>query len=409
MPVPLLLLGLIPILTKYAPDFINLLVGPKAGRVAEAAGKVLRELTGSADPVVAEPILEASPELASQVRLRLAEIAAEERKAEREAELNALKLEMANTASARDQTVALARAGSIIAWAAPIVSVIAVLGFFLSPVVGRWLGINYPDIWLGAMIAAFTGVFNYWLGASASGRRSQEALVAQTQTTSETASAMMHVVRQSPPSVAPIVVPPPAVASQPSPSPAVKWQRFAPDGLGWRTTSDGIVTETDSEPLRTVGEPVTVANIWTKFGSLIGPLSAKFGVPATVVTAIIATESRGDPDAYRKEPDGRESSGLGQALTSTAAEIMGRPVSVADLRDPALAIEVTCRYLQRQAVKTSLDPILASAGYNAGGLYFSNANRWRLRSTDGHLDRSARYFGDACFVSIRDNWHGHLV
>jgi peptidoglycan L-alanyl-D-glutamate endopeptidase CwlK len=48
--------------------------------------------------------------------------------------------------------------------------------------------------------------------------------------------------------------------------------------------------------------------------------------------------------------------------------------------------------------RTGLDPILVAAAYNAGGLYRSTQNAWRLRSHGDHLDRAAKWYGDACFV-----------
>ena len=44
------------------------------------------------------------------------------------------------------------------------------------------------------------------------------------------------------------------------------------------------------------------------------------------------------------------------------------------------------------------DPILVAACFNAGGVYESSANAWHLRTTNDHLDRAARWYGDACAV-----------
>jgi peptidoglycan L-alanyl-D-glutamate endopeptidase CwlK len=44
------------------------------------------------------------------------------------------------------------------------------------------------------------------------------------------------------------------------------------------------------------------------------------------------------------------------------------------------------------------DPILVSAAYNAGGVYKSSKNPWCLRAYGDHLDRAARWYGDACAV-----------
>jgi hypothetical protein len=44
------------------------------------------------------------------------------------------------------------------------------------------------------------------------------------------------------------------------------------------------------------------------------------------------------------------------------------------------------------------DPILVAASYNAGGVYSSDDNPWRIRCYGNHLDRGAQWYGDACFV-----------
>jgi peptidoglycan L-alanyl-D-glutamate endopeptidase CwlK len=48
---------------------------------------------------------------------------------------------------------------------------------------------------------------------------------------------------------------------------------------------------------------------------------------------------------------------------------------------------------------TGDDPILIAAAYNSGGLRKApTKNRWHLSSHGNHLDRAARWFGDACAV-----------
>jgi len=394
--------AIIALLAAFGPGVLQYLAGPKAGAIASSVMDIAKTVTGTDDLATAKAVAEADPVRATELRVQLAKIAADAAAAERKADLDMIRGELADVASARNQTVRLAEAGSLLSWAAAIISIVILSGFYLSPLLARWLQVAYSPSWEGVQQAGYTAVIAYWIGASASGRRAQEANQRMAADANEaantTVNAAVQVIRHTP---AQVVMQHQPAAPLPPPQP---WKRFADDGLGWRVSADGVTTEDDPEPMRTVGEPVTVTRIWQNYGALIGPMAEQFSLPATVVVMVIATESGGKPAAYRKEPDGRESSGLGQALTGTASEIMGRAISVADLRDPALAIEVTCRYLQRQAAKTGLDPILAAAGYNAGSLVYSPANRWRLRSTEGHLDRSARYFGDACAVAARDGW-----
>ena len=64
-----------------------------------------------------------------QLRIKLAEIAAQAEADQRKADLATLHAQLADVAGARAQTVALAKAGSEIAWVAPVVSLV-VLGTF---------------------------------------------------------------------------------------------------------------------------------------------------------------------------------------------------------------------------------------------------------------------------------------
>jgi soluble lytic murein transglycosylase-like protein len=83
---------------------------------------------------------------------------------------------------------------------------------------------------------------------------------------------------------------------------------------------------------------------------------------------------------------------------------MGRPVSEAELRDPAISIEAGARYIRSQRPKTDFEPPLVAAAYNAGSLRESSANRWHLASTAEHLDRFVKFYNDAVDVAREDNW-----
>ena len=76
-------------------------------------------------------------------------------------------------ASAREQTIELAKAASPIAWGAPIVSAVVTAGFLLLAILMLFRAV--PDtqafnLIIGAMIAAFTQVVAYWLGSSVGSR-----------------------------------------------------------------------------------------------------------------------------------------------------------------------------------------------------------------------------------------------
>ena len=42
--------------------------------------------------------------------------------------------------------------------------------------------------------------------------------------------------------------------------------------------------------------------------------------------------------------------------------------------------------------------MMVSAAFNAGGVYESSENRWHLKTHGDHLDRAAKWYGDACAV-----------
>lgn len=90
---------------------------------------------------------------------------------------------MADTDSARKQTVELAKAETPLAWGAAIVSTLIVTGFFTAVyllfVVDRtWdeRTANLLNVLFGALTVSFTQVANYWLGSSAGSKRAGDAV-----------------------------------------------------------------------------------------------------------------------------------------------------------------------------------------------------------------------------------------
>ncbi len=159
--------------------------------------------------------------------------------------------------------------------------------------------------------------------------------------------------------------------------------------------------------MRTVEQSATLRRIWREHGHHIAASCARNGVPLELVVATIAVESRGDPNAVRTEPDGRQSGGLMQTLTGMASEMMRREVTAQELLDPALSIEAGTRYIAHQRRLTNYQPPLVAAAYNAGGLHprrEGDDNPWRLRSTGDHISRFCQFFGDACAVAAEEGW-----
>lgn len=180
---------LVPLLAPYVPGIVGWLGGDDAEEAAAKVVGIAQSVTGGAtDPTSLAAAL-SDPVAASQVALKLAEVSAQ-REAVRDQEItDRLKAAMADTADARQQTVALAAANSPIAWAPVVVSVVIVAGFFACLV----LLFIMPQAWdertaglvnmlFGALTLSFGQVCNYWLGSSR-GSAAKDERAAQTATT----------------------------------------------------------------------------------------------------------------------------------------------------------------------------------------------------------------------------------
>ncbi len=191
----------------------------------------------------------------------------------------------------------------------------------------------------------------------------------------------------------------------------VKPHKYIQTGVSWALTVEGISVE-GAPASRTGGEPKTVTRIWDNFGPQCADAARIHGVPVELIIATIATESGGNPDARRKEPQIKdESVGLMQTLVGTARQELERPgLTADDLRDPATSIAAGTVYIANRRRKTHFDPPLVAASYNAGDLYKEDlsGNRWRLRcypsGTGRHIDNFAAWFGDAMRVSAATDW-----
>jgi peptidoglycan LD-endopeptidase CwlK len=221
------------------------------------------------------------------------------------------------------------------------------------------------------------------------------------------------------------------------PPPSGDWHnRFG--GQEWRYDDKGIYLrdfEGGTTPLRTPGDPLTCRTIWLLFAHPIAAASKKHNLPPALIMMTIATETSfarkvgfTGPLTFRWEPKvrvedvnpprfGDYSAGPMQTLATTARWVIREqgldyePFVVAPaleyqlddpdvlpLYDPAINIAIGAAEIAHRCAKTGADPILVSAAYNAGGLYKTNQNSWGLKSTGDHLDRAARWYGDACRV-----------
>lgn len=181
------MLPLIGVLASVVPSLISAVAGDKAGKVAGQVAEVAKAILGTDNPVDAEKALSTlPPDKLVDLKLGLAKIAADAEAVRSQATLDTLRAELADVANARAQTVDLAKSGNPIAWGAPIVSVLIVLGYFLLLYVLLaeplpQVSSNWKDLLLvlfGALQIAFGQVANYWLGSSAGSDR-KSALLAQ--------------------------------------------------------------------------------------------------------------------------------------------------------------------------------------------------------------------------------------
>jgi soluble lytic murein transglycosylase-like protein len=410
-------LALIPVIAQLAPLAARLIGNAIDGKAGAAVGEeVAKQVTGVAervfgtsDPVQVDAAIKADPNKALEFKAEMERLATQ-------AQLATVAADLENVKSAR---AALSSDNWLVRNAPGILSIIITVGFFgtlLSLILGWGEGLRGNNqtvrevlaILLGALTLAFGDVRNFWLGSSAGSKKKDEELAAQAQRAiqaqTDQARFVMREIAAPVMQRAPVAAPAPAPTPMPETPAATGFRKAFPGGIGWRTTKDGVLIEGDPEPVGTVGAPNTVRRIWRDFGPFILKASAEVGVPAELIVATIATETRGDPNASRTEPDGRKSVGLMQTLLGTAAEVMGRPVSEEELRDPAISIEAGARYIRQQRAKTDFEPPLVAAAYNAGSPRESAENRWRLHCTPEHVDRFVKFYNDAVRVSKEDGW-----
>lgn len=228
---------------------------------------------------------------------------------------------------------------------------------------------------------------------------------------------------------------PPEPAPRRPPADAAEHSRFG--GRPWRYDRDGLYA--DGRLWRTAGEPHTCRTILSLYRDTILAAARKHGVHPALILMTIATETgafRRDgctgPKTFRWEAHvpnrdvavpfkGTYSAGPMQILATTARDLIAtrgaayglayRPFAIAPaytkrpappgthpLYDVSINIDLGTAVIRRQLALTGDDPILVAAAYNSGGLYESRGNPWRLRSHADHLDRAARWYGDACAV-----------
>lgn len=161
------------------------------------------------------------------------------------------------------------------------------------------------------------------------------------------------------------------------------------DGVAWRLGAKGVEVESGTPRGDGKNRPEIIERVWRDYGTLISDASARHGVPAELLVAIIVEESSGRPEVFLREPgyvsDARTphkiTIGLTGVLLSTARAVMKNPrIDRRWLYNPANAIEVAARYVAQQYSITGYDVPKVAAAYNAGDIYYdgSKTNRWKM-------------------------------
>lgn len=207
-------------------------------------------------------------------------------------------------------------------------------------------------------------------------------------------------------------------------------------GIEWRYDKKGVyLRDSAGQPLRTGGQPTTCRRVWELYREPIVGAARKYGVAPEIIMMTIATETGfarasnfTGPDTFRWEAHvknddvspptmGDYSAGPMQTLGTTARWVIRQqglsyepfvvapvyntrpaPPSSHPLYDGKINIDIGTAEIKQRWDKTGDDPILVAAAFNAGGVYTATNNRWRIKTHGEHLDRAAKWYGDACAV-----------
>lgn len=174
-------------ITGILPDIGVHLFGSAGPAVQAAAQAAAAAVTGVPSPTAAD-VSGLAPDKTAELRVRLAEIAAQAQKdkdaaatAQMNLALASMQASLADTAGARDQTAKLASLGSKIAYGAPVVSVVVLVTFGVVMAIAFTRAL--PDgsqtiltMLLGSLAAMATSVVSYWVGSSAGSQRKDASL-----------------------------------------------------------------------------------------------------------------------------------------------------------------------------------------------------------------------------------------
>ncbi len=158
-----------------APELGRWLFGASSAETVSAVQDAVKVVTGTDHPAAQVAAL-ADPDVAGQLRVQLASIAAQQASAADRAAQERLAAQLAEVANARATTLQLTQSNETMAWGAPIVSVIVLLTFgaVVALPLLRTLPTNAEpvlNVLLGTLGAMATSVVGYWVGSSAGSAR----------------------------------------------------------------------------------------------------------------------------------------------------------------------------------------------------------------------------------------------
>ncbi len=173
--------ALIPLAMSIAPEIARWLCGDAAEKTTAAITKAVTDATGTTDADAATTVLQQNPAIAAQLRVQLAQIAAEREQASRSDDLDQISAAMRDAADARAQMVALNSQKTAVVWSAPVISGIVLLTFVTVMTLVLMHGIpagseTAANMLLGTLAAMATSVVSYWVGSSAGSARKDEIL-----------------------------------------------------------------------------------------------------------------------------------------------------------------------------------------------------------------------------------------
>jgi lysozyme family protein len=215
---------LIGIAVGILPDIIKLIAGDKTGQLADQVGKAVSDTLGTANAAEAQTKLATDAGAKAALQLKLAELALEATKAQNAEADQQRQDAFSNTQGARSGLQALATTNSTIAWTAPTISYLVIVGFFAFLFVLVWLYwgktadnqnnfiVQIINIAVGALTAAFATVVNFWLGSSAGSRKKDDANLTLQQAQSDQSHATITAFQNK------IAAQPQALAQAPAPA-----------------------------------------------------------------------------------------------------------------------------------------------------------------------------------------------